>query len=47
MNSKVHHLGAKAVDDKYNELNFQETGIGCGQDFILTRNIKAFLSHYY
>ena len=41
--SKINHLGAKAVDEKFmNKLNIQEIGIGCGLNFILIKNIKVF-----
>ena len=42
--SKIKHLGAKAVNPKYaQKLNFQEIGIGYGQNFILIKNIMDFL----
>ena len=41
--SKIKHLGGKAVDSKYKiEIEYSEIGTGCGQSFILIKNIMAF-----
>ena len=47
-NSKINHLGAKAVDDKYNdEIELSEIGIGCGLNFISIKNTEEFLFQIY
>ena len=38
--AKINHLGGKSHSPIYEKkLNFHETGIGCGQNFILIKNI--------
>ena len=40
--AKIHHLGGKShLLFMKKKLNFHETGIGCGQNFILIKNIMV------
>ena len=47
-NSKIHHLGAKAVDDRYSkEIELSRTGIGCGQNLFLKKHKGIIVSFLF